>query len=142
MKTFQNGVKNWPLKIGSVTAERSLTKDSQRTGNIQHKNNKSGININSGDNSNDNSSKLSTDLATDDTSKDDNSMSNMISSSQPATSEALFSIDRKGIDLYKYTGTLLPSIYYICHSTLYCKEPVWEVTLEQLTAEAEWGAIR
>jgi hypothetical protein len=144
MKRFQNGVENKPLKkkIASVTAERSLRKDSQRAGNIQHQNNKSGININSVDNSNDNSSKLCNNLATDNTSKGDNSMSDMISSSQPASSEALFSIDRKPIERYKHTGTLLPSIYYICHSTEYCKEPVWEVTLEQLTAEAEWGAIR
>jgi hypothetical protein len=142
MKRFQSEVKNKPLKIASVTAERSLTKDSQRTENIHHKSNKSGININGDDNSNDNSRNSSNDLATGDTSKGDNSMSNTISSSQPASSEALVSIDGKPIDLYKHTGTLLPSIYYICHSTEHCKEPVWEVTLEQLTAEAEWAAIR
>jgi hypothetical protein len=142
MKRFQIEVKNKPLKIASVTAERSLTKDSQRTGNIQRQNNKNGITINNGDNSNDDSSKSSNDLATNETSKGDNSMSNMISNSQPASSESLFSTDSYSIDPYKHTGTLLPSIYYICHSTDYCKEPVWEVTLEQLTAEAEWGAIR
>lgn len=142
MKRFQNGVKNMPSKNTPATAERNLTKDSQGSRNVRHKNNKSGININSGDNNNDNSSRLSNDLATNDIFKGDYSMSNLISSSQPATSEALFSIDRKPFDLYTHTGTLLPSIYYICHSIEFCKEPVWEVTTEQLAAEAEWRTIR